>query len=192
MADRAGVVIDDISTIDASSKTTMTNAYFTGYDQASKIFLWDTLLLKHPPNEVDVVIAHEMGHWVYRHVLLSALGMAAMSWLGLFVWRFWSNRVWRRLGWAGPEDVASYPYLLGMIALVSILALPAINGLSRFGESQADNFALAISQKPAVAAAMFERIARENLSMVDVARWEKVVFYTHPPLAERIEKAKNW
>jgi STE24 endopeptidase len=192
MADRAGVVIDDISIIDASRKTTTINAYFTGYGQASKIFLWDTLLQEHPPDEVDVVIAHEMGHWVYRHVLLSTLGMVALSWLGLFVWRFWSNRVWRRLGWIGPDDVASYPYLLGVIALVGILTMPFINGVSRFGEGQADDFALAISQKPVAAAAMFERMARENLSMVNVPTWEKIVFYTHPPLAERIKKAQSF
>jgi STE24 endopeptidase len=191
MANRAGVVIDDIFIIDASSKTTTINAYFTGYGEANKIFLWDTLLQKHPPDEVDVVIAHEMGHWVYRHVLLGTLGMAALSWLGLFAWRFWSKRVWPRLGWTGPDDVASYPYLLGMIALVSILTLPIVNGLSRFAEGQADAFALVTSQKPEAAVNMFERLARENLSMVDAPNWEKVIFYTHPPLAERIKKAKS-
>jgi STE24 endopeptidase len=191
MADRAGVAIDDIFIIDASSKTTTINAYFTGYGEASKIFLWDTLLQKNPPDEVDVVIAHEMGHWVYRHVLLATLGMVALSWLGLFAWRFWSNWVWRRLGWTGPDDVASYPYLLGVIALVSILTLPIVNGISRFAEGQADDFALVISQKPEAATKMFERLARENLSMVDVPRWEKIIFYTHPPLAERIKKAKS-
>jgi STE24 endopeptidase len=192
MADRAGVVIDDISIIDASSKTTTINAYFTGYGQASKIFLWDTLIIKHTPDEVDVVIAHEMGHWVYRHVLLSTLGMVALSWLGLFAWRFWSHRVWRRLGWTGPDDVAGYPYLLAIMALVGILTMPFINGVSRFGEGQADDYALAISQKPTAAAATFERIARENLSMVNVPTWERVIFYTHPPLAERIKKAQSF
>ncbi|MBN1220205.1 MAG: M48 family metalloprotease [Anaerolineae bacterium] len=192
MVDRAGVVIDDISIINASSKTTAVNAYFTGYGGASKIFLWDTLLQKHPSDEVDVVIAHEMGHWVYRHVLLSALAACALGWLGLFVWRFWSNRRGPRLGWRGPGDVASYPYLLGMMALVGMLAMPVMNGVSRFAEGQADDFALAVSQKPAAAAAMFERLAQENLAMVDAPTWEKTLFYSHPPLAERIAKAKKW
>ncbi|MBN1994227.1 MAG: M48 family metalloprotease [Anaerolineae bacterium] len=136
------------------------------------------------------MIAHEMGHWVYRHVLLGTLAACATGWLGLFVWRFWSNRIWRRMGWIGPHDVAGYPYLLGVMALVGILTMPLINGVSRFAESQADDFALAVSQKPAAAAAMFERLARENLAMVEVPTWEKIMFYTHPPLAERIEKAK--
>ncbi|MFQ5576473.1 MAG: M48 family metalloprotease, partial [Anaerolineae bacterium] len=124
MADRAGVAIDDISIIDASSKTTAINAYFTGFGGASKIVLWDTLLQKHPPGEVDVVIAHEMGHWVYRHTLIYALGGSAGVWLGLFALRWWLNRVWRGLGWNGPGDVAGYPYLLGVMALLAALSLP--------------------------------------------------------------------
>jgi STE24 endopeptidase len=95
------------------------------------------------------------------------------------------------LGWTGPDDVAGYPYLLGLMAIAGILTLPFINGVSRLGEGQADNYALAISQKPVAAAVMFERMARENLSMVNPPAWEKYIFYSHPPIAERIEKAKN-
>jgi len=192
MAKRAGVVIDDISIIDASSKTTAINAYFTGFGGASKIFLYDTLISKHPPDEVDVVIAHEMGHWVYKHHLLSIVGMTALGWLSLFAWRFWSHRVWRQLGWTGPDDVASYPYLLALLAIAGILTLPLINGVSRLAEAQADDFALAISQKPVAAVAMFEGMARENLAVVDPPTWEKFIFYSHPPIANRIEKARSF
>jgi Zn-dependent protease with chaperone function len=191
MANRAGVIIDDISIIDASSKTTTINAYFTGYGDASKIMLWDTLLQKHPPAEVDVVIAHEMGHWVYHHVLLGSMIAIALTWLGLFVVRSWFGRVWKILGWRGPDDVASFPYLLAMIALAGVLSLPLANGVSRLGENAADQFAIAVSQEPLAAVHLFERFAKENLSMVEVSPWEKFVFYTHPPLSERIERARQ-
>ncbi len=192
LAQRAGIVIDDISIINASSKTTTINAYFTGFGNASKIVLWDTLLQKHPPDEVDVVIAHEMGHWVHRHMLLYALGGSAGVWLGFFVLRWWFNRVWRKLGWRNPGDVASFPYLLGIVALVTALTLPLVNGVSRFAEAQADDFALSVSQKPEAAVTMFERFARENLAMITVSPWEKIVFYTHPPLSERIAAAQKY
>ncbi len=74
MADRAGITIDNIDIINASSKTSAVNAYFTGFGNASKIVLWDTLLKNHPPDEVDIVIAHEMGHWVHHHILWYVLG----------------------------------------------------------------------------------------------------------------------
>ncbi len=191
MADRAGVVIDDISIIDASAKTSTVNAYFTGFGKASKIVLWDTLLLQHTPDEVDVVIAHEMGHWVHKHLLLYAMGGSAGLWLGLFVLRWWLDKVWRKLGWRSPRDVAGYPYLLGIIALISALALPVENSISRIAENQADDFALAISQKPEAATALFERFAVENISRINVPTWEKIIFYTHPPLSERIAKSKH-
>ncbi len=192
MATRAGITVDDVRIINASSKTSAVNAYFTGFGKASKIVLWDTLLKNHPPDEIDMVIAHEMGHWVHRHVLWYVLGGSAALWLGLFALRWWLNRVWRRLGWRSPGDVAAYPYLLGVIALVSALTLPIANGISRAAENQADDFALEIGGKPQAVVHMFERFAVENVSMVTVPTWEKFVFYTHPPLGERIEKAKQW
>jgi len=191
MAGQANVVIDDIFVIDASSKTKTVNAYFTGFGDAGKIFLWDNLLIKHPPDEVDVVIAHEMGHWVYKHVLIGLLGSIAATWIGLFALRWQLNRVWRKLGWRGPYDVAGYPYLLGLMAIIGILIMPVFNGISRYAENQADDFALAISQKPEAAVALFEGFARENLSLVSIPTWEKLIFSTHPPLNERIEKAKK-
>ncbi len=192
MADRAGITIDDIVVIDASRKTSAVNAYFTGIGGASKIVLWDTLLKKHPPDEVDVVLAHEMGHWVHKHVLWYISGGGSALWLGLFALRRWLNRVWRQMGWRSPGDVAAYPYLLGVLALVSALTLPIANGVSRAAENQADDFALAISQKPEAAAQMFERFAVENVSLMTVPAWEKYIFYTHPPLGERIRKAENF
>lgn len=192
MADRAGIEIDDISIIDASKRTTAVNAYFTGIGGASKIVLWDTLLENHPPDEVDMVIAHEMGHWVHHHILWYVLGAGAAVWLGMFALRWWLNRVWRRLGWRSPGDVAAYPYLLALVAIVSALTLPIANGISRTAESQADEFALAVGQKPDAAARMFERFAVENVSLMTVPAWEKFIFYTHPPLGERIEKAEEF
>lgn len=191
LANRADITIDDISVINAGSKTTTINAYFTGFGEASRIILWDTLLEKHPPNEVDVVIAHEMGHWAYRHMFIYALGGSAGGWLGLFALRWWFNKQWRSLGWRGPADVAGLPYMLAIIALVTVLTLPAANGFSRLAEIQADRFALAISRHPTAAEQLFTRFARENLSMVQVPAWEKLIFYTHPPLADRIEMARQ-
>lgn len=191
MANQANMVIDDISIIDASSKTTTINAYFSGFGDASKIILWDTLLIKHPPDEVDVVIAHEMGHWIYNHVLLYISATAAGVWVGLFALRFWLHSMWQKLGWQGPDDVAGYPYLLGLVALLTVLSLPIVNSISRYAEDQADDFAITISKKPQAAIDLFMRIGQENLSMVNVPTWEKIIFYTHPPLDERIENIKS-
>lgn len=191
LAGSAGMVVNDVSVIDASRKTTRANAYFTGFGEARKIVLWDTLLNGYSPDEIEVVLAHEMGHWYYRHVLIALAGGSAASWLGLFGLRWLLARLWRPLGWRGPDDVAGLPLLLALMALIGILSLPVYNGVSRFGESQADDFALAISRKPEAFVSLFERLAVQNLSMLEVPAWEKLLFYTHPTPLERMNKAQR-
>jgi STE24 endopeptidase len=192
LAGRADMHVDAVEVIDASSKTTEANAYFTGFGGAQRIVLFDTLLRDYTPDQIEVVLAHEMGHWYYHHVLLSIIGLGAAGWLGLFGLQWLLNRTWRWLGLNGPADIAGLPYVLAVLALVSYLALPFENGISRLAERQADAFALSASQKPQAMIELFEQFAVQNLSLVEPPGWEKILFYTHPPLAERIRMAEGW
>jgi STE24 endopeptidase len=70
LAGRADMHVDEVYVIDTSAKTTEVNAYFTGFGGAQRIVLFDTLLTGYTPDQVEVVLAHEMGHWYYRHVWL--------------------------------------------------------------------------------------------------------------------------
>lgn len=192
LADRSQMQVDAVEVIDASSKTTEVNAYFTGFGGAQRIVLFDTLLRDYTPDQVEVVLAHEMGHWYYQHVLLMVLGVGATGWLGLFGLQWLLNRTWRWLGLTGPADIAGLPFVLAVFALVSYLALPFENGISRYAERQADHFALTTSQNPSAMAQLFEQFAVQNLSLVEPPAWEKLIFSTHPPLAERIRTAEGW
>jgi STE24 endopeptidase len=192
LAERAGMHVDAVYVINASSKTVEVNAYFTGFGGAQRIVLYDTLLTDYTPDQIEVVLAHEMGHWYHRHVLIGLLGYGAAAWIGLFGLRWLLQRVWQPLGWSGPADVAGLPYLLAVLAVVTTLALPVQNGLSRIAEGQADWFALSITHKPETFIALFEKFAVQNLSVVDAPAWEKFVFYTHPAIAERIRMAEDF
>ncbi len=192
LAGRAGMAVDRVEVIDASAKTTAVNAYFTGFGRARRIVLYDTLLAGCTPDQIEVVLAHEMGHWYYRHHLLAVLGVGAAAWLGLFGLRWLLNRTWPRLGLRGPADVAGLPYLLAVVAIASLLSLPVQNAVSRYAERQADRFALEVSQKPEAFVQLFEQFAEQNLSPVDAPGWEKFLFYTHPSIAERIRMAELW
>lgn len=189
---RVGLTVDEIHVIDASSKTTTVNAYFTGFGGAQRIVLYDNLLNGYTPDQVEVVLAHELGHWYYKHHLLSVLGLGAVAWLGMFALRWLLEKTWRWLRLTGPADVAALPFILAVAALVGMLTLPVENGISRLGENQADEFALEISRKPQAFIELFEQFAEQNLSVVDVPDWEKFIFYTHPPVAERIERANQF
>jgi STE24 endopeptidase len=190
LAERAGMHVDEVYVLYASAKTTEVNAYFTGFGGARRIVLYDTLLADYTPDQVEVVLAHEMGHWHYQHVLLGLLVTGAAGWIGLFGLRWLLNRTWRRLGLSGPADVAGLPYIIAVIAIVTTLALPIYNGFSRYAERQADYFSLVVSRKPEVFIELFQKFAVQNLSVVDVPVWEKLVFYTHPPIVERVHMAE--
>jgi Zn-dependent protease with chaperone function len=192
LANKAQMPIDTVEVIDASSKTTEVNAYVTGFGGVQRMVLFDTLLRDYTPDQIEVVLAHEMGHWYYHHVLLSVLGLGAVGWLGLFGLQWLLNRTWRRLGLKGPADIAGLPFVLAVIALASYLALPFENGISRYAEAQADYFSLTTSQKPQAMIELFERFAVQNLSLVSPPEWEKLIFYDHPTLAERIGMAEGW
>lgn len=192
LAGRAGMEVRAVEVIDASAKTTQVNAYFTGFFGAQRIVLYDNLLAGYTPDQVEVVLAHEMGHWRYQHVLLGLVGTGAAGWLGLFALHWLLGRVWRPLALKGPADVAGLPYILAIAALVSLLAMPVENGLSRYAERQADWFALTASQKPVAYIELFEKFAVQNLSLVDAPRWEKYIFYSHPPIIDRIGMAEHF
>ncbi len=192
LADRAGMHVDEVYVVYASVKTTRVNAYFTGFGDARRIVLYDTLLTDYTPDQVEVVLAHEMGHWYYRHMLLGVLAVGVVGWIGLFGLKWLLDHTWRLLGLSGPADVAGLPYVLAVIAAVTTLMLPVYSGLSRYGERQADHFSLVVSQKPEVFIELFERFAVQNLSVVDVPAWEKLVFYTHPPIVERVDMAERF
>jgi|GEM_PF-1692740 len=192
LTERAGMLVDEVYVIDASAKTTRANAYFTGFGDARRIVLYDTLVSGYAPDQIEVVLAHEMGHWYYRHVFWSILVTGIVGWVGLFGLRWLLNRTWRPLGLRGPADVAGLPYIMAIVAIATILSLPVQNGISRLAERQADQFALVTSQQPAAFIELFEQFAEQNLSLIDTSAWEKYFFYTHPPIADRIQMAETW
>jgi STE24 endopeptidase len=190
LSDRVGMRVEAVDVIDASAKTTGANAYFTGFGGAQRIVLYDTLLANHTPDEVEVTLAHEMGHWYYRHVLLGLLGAGAAGWIGLFLLRELLKRTWQPLGLSGAGDVAGLPFLLAVVAVVTLISLPVQNGVSRYAEAQADRFSLDVSRKPEAYVTSFVKLAEENLAAVDAPSWEKLLFYDHPSIAERIRMAE--
>ena len=191
LAERANMPVDDLYVVDASSKTTQINAYVAGFGDAQRMVLYDNLIIDYTFDQIDVVLAHELGHWYYRHVLLGVIGLGAAGWLGLFGLQWLLNRSWPILKLRGFDDVAGLPYLMAVVTIVATLSLPVQNIISRYAENQADIFALTVSQNPEAFVALFEQVAEQNLSLVNPPAWEVFVFYTHPPTAQRIDHAES-
>ena len=191
MAGRAGLEVDEVLVADASRRTNRVNAYFTGVGPTRRIVLYDNLLRTHPPDEVEVVVAHELGHWAKGHIRRGLWLGAAAAFAGLFV----LHRLLRALaadhGWAWPDPRLVAPALLAFM-LAGLLLLPVQNAVSRAWEREADAVSLELSRQPEAAARLARRLAEANLSDPQPHPLHVVVLFTHPPQLERIRTAERW
>lgn len=191
MAGRAGLEVDEVLVADASRRTNRVNAYFTGVGPTRRIVLYDNLLRTHPPDEVEVVVAHELGHWAEGHIRRGLWLGAAAAFAGLFVLHRLLRALAAHHGWAWPDPRLVAPALLAFM-LAGLLLLPAENALSRAWEREADAVSLQLSGRPEAAARLARRLAEANLSDPQPHPLHVAVLFTHPPQLERIRAAEGW
>ena len=188
---RCGAQVSGIFEVNLSRTTRKANAMLCGLGRSRRVLVSDTLLSAHPPEEVEVVLAHELGHHHLRHLGILLLASGAATAVGCFsVDR--AARIWAgRLGVASVSDLAALPFIaLGLIA-VDLALLPVMNGLSRILEAQADRYALRVTGNARAFASMMRRLAQRNLAELSPPRWVEWLLYDHPPIAKRIALAEQ-
>lgn len=171
-------------------KTAKANAALVGWGATRRILISDTLLADAPAEEIEAVLAHELGHHVHRHIWQ---GLAMQ--IGLSLFGFWvADRLLLALRPAlhlsGIADIAGLPLLILTAVVLGLLLLPLGNAFSRHLERQADDYSFAAMASPAPLIAGLERLARRNLAEVEPPRWKEVLFYSHPAIATRIRRAR--
>ncbi len=170
-----------------SGDTTLANAYAFGLGPSRKVVLWDTLLDgRFTDREVDVVLAHELGHHAGDHI------PKAIGWFALFALpaAFVLMLATRRRG--GMGQPAAVPLALLVVAIVQLVATPAQNLVSRRMEADADWRALQTTRDPAAARALFGGLAKTSLGDPSPPEWAQLLFGTHPTLADRVAMADAW
>ena len=191
LADRAGIAVEQIYEADASRRTKKGNAYFTGLGATKRIVIYDTLVARSDPDAVELVLAHEMGHWKHAHIWkgigLTLLGMAVLLWCGGQVLAWAAER--RAFHLTGPADVAGLPLFLLALFVLNLVGLPIQNAVSRHFERQADWTSLELTGNPAAFIRAEVDLARSNLADLTPPRPLVWLLYTHPPVAERIRMA---
>ncbi|HEX3003779.1 MAG TPA: M48 family metalloprotease [Angustibacter sp.] len=194
LAARDGQPVSDVLVADASRRTTAENAYVSGLGATRRLVVYDTLLRGADEREVELVVAHELGHVadhdVARGTALGALGAAwAVVALALLSRRRWW---WRRAGAAGPGDPRAVALLLALLAGGSYLAAPATNLVSRRIEASADVHALQLTRDPVTFAAMQRQLAVANLSDLQPRWYRQLLYATHPSPPWRVALARAW
>ena len=187
LAQIQGVEDVEVRVEDVDRYTSAANAYATGIGPTRKVFLWNTLLDgRFEDEEVRAVTAHEFGHHSQQHL------PKAIAWYALFaVPGAWAiARITRRRGGMGrPEAV---PLSLLVLAVLTLVAQPLQNVISRHMEEEADWQALETTRDPDAMAGLFERFSTTSLGDPTPPGWAYVMLDTHPPLLDRIEMAEAW
>jgi STE24 endopeptidase len=191
LSTRAGVPVLGVYEWGLGDKTRRANAALVGTGRTRRVLLSDTLLAEYTDDEIEVILAHELGHHAHHDI---AKGLALESALitgGFFACAQTLDLVWRRLGLASPSDVAGLPVLLLVAGALSLVATPFANAWSRTNEKRADRFALAMTRRPAAFVSAMRRLAVQNLAEPHPSAAALWLFHTHPPIEQRIEAAKS-
>jgi STE24 endopeptidase len=186
LAQRAGVRVDKVFVVDASRRTTASNAYVTGIGSTKRVVIYDNLIKDFTFDEARMVVAHELGHVHYDDVPHGLLYLAIVTPFGMMAVARLSERFGAGVGRANVMAVPATALAL----FVLVPALTAIsNQLSRRVEERADAFALQVTHEPKVMIDFQRRIAVRNVSDPDPPKLWHEIFDTHPTTVERIGMA---
>jgi STE24 endopeptidase len=184
LSTRAGVPVRDVLVADASRRTTKVNAYVSGIGRTRRVVLFDTLLQAADPAEVQVVVAHELGHRRDGHVAkLTLLAMAGAAAAVAVLWAVLGTRI------AQPRTL---PEALLLLLALEATALPAGAWLSRRWERDADRCSLDLTEEPAAFARAHVELARRNLSDLEPPRLVYLLLFSHPTPPERLALGRAW
>jgi STE24 endopeptidase len=192
LAERANTKVRGVYKFDLSRRTKSANAALSGIGNTRRIILGDTLINEFTPDEIETVLAHELGHHVHKDIILLISFGTLITLVGFFLASLGMNWAVVTFGFKGVADPAAMPVLMLFLTAYSLIVMPLQNAVSRWREHLADEYALQSTGKSEAFASAFTRLANQNLGEIDPERWVVILFYSHPPLGERIALAQKW
>jgi STE24 endopeptidase len=194
LSERAGTRVRGVYRWKLSEKSKKANAALTGLGSTRRIILADTLLDNYAPEEIEAVLAHELGHHVHRHILKSIVVQAGTTLLGFWVanWVLHYTVDHHMFNLEELSDFANLPLLALTATALSLLLMPALNAYSRYNERQADRYAFEsiASVEPFISS--MNKLAQQNLAERTPSKWIEVLFHSHPAISKRVAAAEAW
>jgi STE24 endopeptidase len=193
LGERAGMPIRGVYEWKLSEKTKKANAALTGLGATRRIILADTLLQNYSTDEIEAVLAHELGHHVHRHILKSIAVQALVTFAGFYLASQVLLYAVDSAHWfEGLSDFATLPLLILVFSGLSVLLMPVLNAYSRFNERQADRYCFQSvrSVEPFVTA--MNKLAAQNLAERQPSKWVERLFHSHPSISNRVAAARAW
>jgi len=192
LSEHAGTRVRGIDRWKLSEKSKKANAALTGLGTTRRIILADTLLDNYAPEEIEAVLAHELGHHVHRHILKSIVVQAGTTLLGFWAANWVLHYSVDHHMFEELSDFANLPLLALTATVLSLVLMPALNAYSRYNERQADRYAFEsiASIEPFISS--MNKLAQQNLAERTPARWIEVLFHSHPAISRRVAAAESW
>lgn len=193
LAQAEGVEVDDVLVADASRRTTTLNAYVSGIGTTRRVVVYDTLLDSLPPDQVRVVVAHELAHAKHRDVLVgTGLGaVGALAGVCVLAIALDSRALQRRAGFSGPTDPGVVAVVFALVAAGGLVATPTQNAISRAVEARADHSSLVATGSSETFVRMQKRLAVRALSDPTPPTLEQLWIGSHPTVLQRVQMARN-
>jgi STE24 endopeptidase len=190
LAARTHTQVKGIYKFDMSRRTKSANAALTGLGNSRRIILGDTLLTEFTADEIETVMAHELGHHVHQDIPVGIAVQSLLTLAGLDLASLSLSWATRRLGFSSPADVAALPVFALVVGAYGLVTMPLTNAYSRWREKRADQYALQVTGNGQAFASALTRLANQNLSEADPEPWVEWLLYSHPALNKRIAMAQ--
>jgi STE24 endopeptidase len=192
--EKVGIHVSQVFKIDASKRSTHTNAYFTGIGKVKRIVLYDTLLKKLTHREILTILAHEAGHWKKKHVFKRIVVSEAIALLVLYIsFVALQGDLLSRLFSIHENTFFAKVVVLGFIAAITAFPFgPVSNYFSRRQEQEADVFAFQFTDDAQSMASALVKLSRDNLSNLHPHPLYALFHYSHPPVVQRIRTIQGF
>ena len=192
LSEQAGTRVRGVYRWKLSEKSKKANAALTGLGNTRRIILADTLLDNYSPEEIEAVLAHELGHHVHKHILKSIFVQAVITFIGFWAANFVLHYAVDHHMFEELSDFANLPLLALVSVVLSFLLMPALNAYSRFNERQADRYAFESIASVDPFISSMNKLAEQNLAERAPSKWVEWFFHSHPAISRRLAAAEEW
>ena len=196
LGERAGTRVRGVYEWKLSEKSNKANAALTGMGSTRRIILSDTLLQHYSDDEIEAILAHELGHHVHRHILKGIFTQVGITFFGFWliniVLRFVIAKDWFPALDPRLYDFANLPLIVLVATVLGFLLMPALNAISRSHERQADRYAW--ENTPAIEPFItsMQKLADQNLAEREPNQVIEMLFHSHPSIGKRVAAAEAW
>ncbi|HLJ28790.1 MAG TPA: M48 family metallopeptidase [Candidatus Angelobacter sp.] len=193
LGERAGTRIRGVYEWKLSEKSKKANAALTGLGNTRRIILADTLLENYSTDEIEAVLAHELGHHVHGHILKGIFVEAGVTLVGFWAANWVLQYVTQTVHlFPSRTDFANMPLLVLASSVLSMVLMPALNAYSRYNERQADLYCWKTVPSVTPFVTAMQKLTTQNLSERNPSRVVEVLFHSHPSISKRIAAAEIW